>query len=117
MPQIAISHAPRAPEAAIPHRRARWEPTVAATLVTWAIVLPICWQLPSWIDVDPFGERARALSVGPLLGATAVLLIVGWRRNRSALAGVAAGLFAGWVALTLRTALHGTPYGFGGFKG
>ena len=28
--------------------------------------------------------------------------------------GIGAGLFGGWVAFTLRTALHGTPFGFGG---
>ncbi len=40
-----------------------------------------------------------------------------WRALTDALAGAAAGTFAAWVALTLRTALNGTPFGFAGLIG
>jgi hypothetical protein len=50
-----------------------------------------------------------------VLVAGVVVAGVASRRLPADLAsGVGAGLFGGWVAFTLRVALHGTPYGFGG---
>lgn len=118
MAQIVTTHAHRVrPTVGEPSARRSVHGAMVAAAITWAAALPLCWQLPSWLDVDPFGQRARALVLGPALGVIGLLLAIGWRRSSPWLAGVAAGLLAAWVALALRTALHGTPYGFGGFQG
>src|SRR4051812_48441139 len=100
MAQITQSHAPHAASTACEStpRRTLRAPATAA-LITWALALPLCWQLPSWIDVDPFSPRSRSLALGAALGLTAVLLAIGWRCRSTALAGAGAGLFAAWTAL------------------
>jgi hypothetical protein len=96
----------------------------AVAVVVWLLTLPGAVLLPRIGDLNPFGQRAWALSLGLGFGGVAVLLCgaLGWTRRRPSaalpvLSGVAAGLFAAWVALTLRIALHGSPYGFGGMLG
>lgn len=63
---------------------------------------------------DPFILRPALV---PLAGAGVGLVIMAIiaRRGRAELvSGLAAGLFAGWIAFTLRLAINGTPFGFGG---
>ncbi len=45
------------------------------------------------------------------------MAIVAWRGRAELVSGLAAGLLAGWIAFTMRLALHGTPFGFGGLGG
>jgi Arabinofuranosyltransferase N terminal/Arabinofuranosyltransferase A C terminal len=97
----------------------------AVAVVIWLLVLPAAVALPRLADLDPFGQRAWSLSLGMGFAGVAALLGAGllWMRRRGAepalpvLAGVSAGLLAAWVALTLRVALNGTPFGFGGLLG
>jgi hypothetical protein len=53
----------------------------------------------------------------PVVVLVAGVIVVGLASRRlpaDLASGIAAGLFGGWTAFTLRTALHGTPFGFGG---
>ncbi|MBC6464776.1 arabinofuranosyltransferase [Actinomadura alba] len=66
--------------------------------------------MPSALDLNPF--RQAGADVPLVLGgfaavATAALAL--WRRS-PAVTGAAAGLFAAWTVLLLRTAWHGTPF-------
>jgi hypothetical protein len=88
----------------------------------WLLALPCAVLLPRAADLNPFSQRAWSLSLGLGFAGIIVLLCLGLgvaRRRTAAtarpvLAGAAAGLLAAWVALSLRTALTGTPFGFGG---
>lgn len=94
----------------------------AVAVAVWLAALPGAVLLPRAMDLDPFGQQAWSLSLGVGFAGIAVLGCVGlaWTRHRSAvtampvLAGVAAGLLAAWVALSLRIALNGSPFGYGG---
>ncbi|MFC5744296.1 arabinofuranosyltransferase [Actinomadura rugatobispora] len=102
--------------------RAFRRPEVAA-VVSWAVLLPVAMSLPSWARADPFTPRGTILPLalmGMLAagGLAACALTRGrWRPLRDPLAGAAAGALAAWVALMLRTMLHGTPFGFAGLAG
>jgi arabinofuranosyltransferase-like protein len=84
---------------------------------TWIVSAPIAIAIPDLINRDPFTLRGSA---PPLVIGGVLLLLGAWAATRwrhEALAGVAAGVFAGWVVLAMRTGIHGTPYGFGGIGG
>jgi hypothetical protein len=92
-----------------------------AAVATWAVATPVAMVLPSLLDLNPLGPRGAVLPI-PLGGLMLAVLVAaaGWRRLRpytDVLAGVAAGLFAAWVAFVLRAALHGTPFAFAGLLG
>lgn len=97
----------------------------AVAVVVWLLALPGAVLAPRVADPNPFTQRAWSLCLGLGFAGVAVLLAaaLGWSRRRTAatalpvLAGASAGLLGAWVALTLRVALHGTPFGFGGLLG
>ncbi|GAA3444672.1 arabinofuranosyltransferase [Planomonospora venezuelensis] len=98
-----------------------------AAVATWIPASVIAVMLPGWTDLDPFGVRGALLPVaaGALLLVLLVPLALTAGRtvrprlvpSADTLSGVAAGLFGAWVLLALRTALYGTPYGFGPLEG
>lgn len=111
-------------------RRGRWrrwaDGSGAVAVVTWLVTAPLAFFLPGLIDRDPLATGAAAVP----MAAAFCLVIAGFavavrgseRRSGvgrwlGAVAGVAAGLAATWTALTLRAALVGTPFGFGGLVG
>ncbi len=100
------SSAGREPGLGDSHRSGAW-----AALV-WLLCLPIAFWLPGAVDHSPFTLQGSAtpLVVGAALMASG--LLVARRRQSWPVAGLVAGAFAGWVALTMHTGLHGTPYGF-----
>lgn len=79
------------------------------------------WLAPRVAD-DPFSVRGSALPVALaalsiIIGSALVLALL----VRPPLAGracaIGTGILAGWVTLTLRAAVYGTPYGFGRWDG
>ena len=103
-------------------RRYRWDrrtspekisPSLAA-LVTWVVCLPVAFAAAKLGPADPFRLRVAMIPVVILVVGVVVAGIASRRLSADLASGIGAGLFGGWVAFTLRTALHGTPYGFGG---
>lgn len=92
-------------------------------VLTWLVATPVAYILPAVADRNPFTVAGHALPIasGLLLVCLGVLAAAALRRwapaALGALAGVSAGLAAAWLALILRAALHGTPFGFGGLRG
>ncbi|MGH3266840.1 MAG: hypothetical protein ACRDNS_33225, partial [Trebonia sp.] len=87
----------------------RCHPGVTALLV-WLLALPIAILLPAPVDESPLTLQGDALPVvagDALVGAG----LLAARRGHTS-AGVVAGLFAAWMVLGMRTALHGSPFGF-----
>jgi Arabinofuranosyltransferase N terminal len=91
----------------------RVNPSLAA-LVTWIICLPVAYVGARLGPADPFRLRVAMIPVAVLIAGVAVAGVVSRRLPADLASGIGAGLFGGWVAFTLRVALHGTPYGFGG---
>ncbi|MDR0346374.1 MAG: arabinofuranosyltransferase [Nocardiopsaceae bacterium] len=89
-------------------------PALVALLI-WLASLPTAvFAVHLFKPGDPFQLRTALV---PLAAAGAILVIVGfasWRWRAELVSGIAAGLFAGWAAFTLRLALNGTPFGFSG---
>ena len=56
------------------------------------------------------------IPIAVLVAGVVVAGVVSRRLPADLASGIGAGLFGGWVAFTLRVALHGTPYGFGGLS-
>ncbi|MFD0821875.1 arabinofuranosyltransferase, partial [Micromonospora zhanjiangensis] len=101
-----------------PARRAGWLlGGGTAALVTWLVATPVAMVLPRLSHRSPFSIGASSI---PLTGAfllVVAVVLVAYRWRGEIVAGMAAGLSAAWVAFMLRTALHGTPFGFGGLSG
>lgn len=102
-------------------RRSRWwrmatgDGAVAA--LTWLVATPLGVLLVRAADLDPFSVRGVVMPVG--VGAVAggiVFALLLWRRSER-LIGLAMGLYASWIGLTMAAALHGTPYGYGSLSG
>jgi len=77
----------------------------------------VAWAVGSFGSANPWVLRTAVI---PLAVAVAGVVIVGFvarRWHSDLVAGIGAGLLAGWAAFTLRLALHGTPYGFDGLGG
>jgi hypothetical protein len=91
----------------------RVNPSLAA-LVTWIICLPVAYVGAKLGPADPFRLRVAMIPVVVLIAGVVVAGVVSRRLPADLASGIGAGLFGGWVAFTLRVALHGTPYGFGG---
>jgi hypothetical protein len=110
---------PRDPESAEKAARgtgglfARVSPSLAA-LVTWIICLPVAYVGARLGPADPFKLRVAMIPVVVLIAGVVVAGVVSRRLPADLASGIGAGLFGGWVAFTLRVALHGTPFGFGG---
>ena len=69
------------------------------------------------LDLDPFsvGGAVMPIAVGCCIGVA--LLAYRLFRPSTVVVGVAAGAYASWMALTMATALVGTPYGYGQLGG
>jgi len=91
----------------------RVNPSLAA-LVTWIICLPVAYVGARLGPADPFRLRVAMIPVVVLIAGVVVAGVVSRRLPADLASGIGAGLFGGWVAFTLRVALHGTSYGFGG---
>ncbi|MEU5883690.1 arabinofuranosyltransferase [Spirillospora sp. NPDC047279] len=100
--------------------RRRFRPPAAPSL--WAVlvylaVLPAAFWTPAAIGIDPFHLRGAMLPVAAGAAGLAAVALLLRRVRAGVLSGVAAGLFAGWVAFTMRSALNGAAYGFFGLGG
>jgi len=102
-----------------PPGRTRRVFTAPATiaLATWLVAIPAAMVVPELMNLNPFAERGAfapvAIGAGLLAAGYAVST---WWRAGAWLSDVAAGLFAAWVALTLRFGLTGTPFGYAGLQ-
>ena len=92
---------------------ARVNPSLAA-LITWVVCLPVAFAAATLGPADPFRLRVAMIPVVVLVVGVLVAGIASRRLPADLASGIGAGLVGGWVAFTLRMALHGTPYGFGG---
>jgi hypothetical protein len=88
-------------------------PSLAA-LITWLVCLPVAFAAATLGPADPFRLRVAMVPVVVLVAGVIVAGVASRRLPADLASGIGAGLFGGWVAFTLRTALHGTPFGFGG---
>ena len=91
-------------------------PSVVAVL-TWAVTAPLAAAVPPGLHLDPFVQADADVPL--VIGGFAVAALVGlalWRRV-PAVTGAAAGLFAAWTVLLLRTAWQGTPFPAGALHG
>jgi len=82
-------------------------------VVTWLVATPLAVLLAWAWDLDPFSVAGVVMPVGVGALAGGILLALLLHRYSSVLVGVAMGVYASWIALTMATTLHGTPYGFG----
>jgi hypothetical protein len=83
-------------------------------LVTWLVCLPVAFAAASIGRGDPFRLRVAMIPVAVLVAGVIIVGLASRRLPADLASGLAAGLFGGWVAFTLRVAVHGTPFGFGG---
>jgi hypothetical protein len=88
-----------------------------AAVVTWLIATPVAVALPRLSHRSPFSVGASAVPLTAAFLLIAAVVAVAYRWRGEIVAGAAAGLAAAWVAFMLRSALHGTPFGFGGLAG
>jgi hypothetical protein len=91
-------------------------PSLAA-LIIWIVCLPVAFGLASLGPANPFLLRVAMVPVVVAIGGVIVVGIASRRLPADLASGIGAGLFGGWVAFTLRMALHGTPFGFDGLAG
>ncbi|MEV0581665.1 arabinofuranosyltransferase [Nonomuraea sp. NPDC050310] len=92
----------------------RWPDPRWLSVPVWLAATAAGFVLVGWIRPDPFAVRGVLLPL-TVLGLLALVLVPAALRLR--VSAVACGLFAGWVALDLKTMLYGTPYGFAGLFG
>ena len=89
-----------------------------AAAVTWLITLIAGELLVRSADLNPFTVAGAVMPVAVGAIAAVLLLIAILRRPSSGvLVGIAAGAYAGWIALVMAQALHGTPFGYDGMAG
>lgn len=87
-------------------------------LVVWLVCLPVAYGAVRLLRPgNPFELRTAMIPVAVGAVILAVTVVLARRGQAEVVSGLAAGLFAGWVAFTMRVALHGTPFGFGGLSG
>ena len=87
-------------------------------LVVWLLCLPVAYVAVRLVRPgNPFDLHTAMIPVAVGGVVLVVTAIVTRRWQAEVVSGLAAGLFAGWVAFTMRLALHGTPYGPGGLGG
>ncbi|MEO3855218.1 arabinofuranosyltransferase [Acrocarpospora sp. B8E8] len=100
-------------------RAPRFSGGTIAALAVWAAGSALALVLPRWLDLSPLSIQGAALplAVGGLVIAVVVAVAARWPGRADLVGGAAAGLLAAWVLLTLRTALYGTPHGFGTLAG
>ena len=114
---LATPNPPERPPGRVPAGPAGFlekvSPSLAA-LVTWVVCLPVAFAAATLGTADPFRLRVAMVPVVVLVAGVAVAGLVSRRLPADLASGIGAGLAGGWVAYTLRVALHGTPFGFGG---
>ena len=91
----------------------RVNPSLAA-LITWIVCLPVAFAAATLGTADPFRLRVAMVPVVVLVVVVVVAGLASRRLPADLASGIGAGLAGGWVAFTLRAAVHGTPYPFGG---
>ena len=91
-------------------------PSLAA-LIIWIVCLPVAFAAATLGPADPFLLRVAMIPVVVLVVGVIVVGIASRRLPADLASGIGAGLFGGWMAFTLRLALHGTPFGFDGMGG
>jgi hypothetical protein len=79
--------------------------------------LPVAFFAATLGSADPFRLRVAMVPVVVLVVGVVVLGVASHWLSADLASGIGAGLFGGWVAYTLRVALHGTPFGFDGMGG
>src|SRR6476620_6118516 len=94
-------------------RLRRLNPSLAA-LITLVVFLTVAFAAATLGPADPFRLRVGMVPVVVLFAGVIVVGVAARRLPADLASGIGAGLFGGWVAFTLRTALHGTSFGFGG---
>ena len=94
-------------------RLVKLNPSLAA-LITWLACLPVAFAAATLGPADPFRLRVAMVPVVVLVAGVIVVGVASRRLPADLASGIGAGLFGGWGAFTLRTAVHGTPFGFGG---
>ncbi|WP_218009842.1 hypothetical protein, partial [Actinomadura kijaniata] len=77
----------------------------------------MAFVLPGRLAIDPFRSQDAQLPLTVLVFTALPLLAVAARWRGPVLVGAVAGLLASFAALVLRTALSGTPFGYGGAQG
>jgi hypothetical protein len=106
----------RRPRSTLRWRRISGSDSVAA-VVTWLIGTPLALLVVHVANRNPFTVGGSVMPIG-VGGVVAAVLICAVLRNRSSrLIGIAVGAFAAWIAFTMGTALHGTPFGYGELSG
>jgi hypothetical protein len=85
--------------------------------MTWLAGSLLGWLLVRALDLDPFSVAGAVMPVAVGCVAGALLLAARLRVRSDLLVGVGVGAYAAWAALTMATALHGTPFGYGGMQG
>jgi hypothetical protein len=110
---------PREPESAgegirgIAGHLRRVSPSLAA-LIAWLVCLPVAFGAAAIGPADPFRLRVAMVPVVVLVVGVIVVGVASRWLPADLASGIGAGLFGAWVAYTLRVALHGASYGFGG---
>lgn len=114
VPPAAAEVSPRR----LPLMRRMLASPAAVAVLTWLIVTPVAVLAPRRIGFSPFDARGAFAPVTAGVSLLVVMCAVAWwRRADERVTGVAAGLFAAWLALALQVSLNGTPFGFGGVSG
>src|SRR5947209_11362092 len=80
-------------------------------VLSWLVTAPVAAAVPVLWHIDPFGGAARLVPLVVGMLGVQTLAMLALDRRGPALSGLAAGLSASFTVLTLRIALHGTPYG------
>ncbi|MCL2585686.1 MAG: arabinofuranosyltransferase [Streptosporangiales bacterium] len=85
-------------------------------MATWLLCLPAAFGLATLGPADPFQLRVAMIPVVLGVGGVVIVGLISRRLPADLASGIGAGLVGGWIAFTLRVALHGTPYGFDGLR-
>jgi hypothetical protein len=101
------------------HRRTRrnWINANTAAVLTWLVAAPVAFFLPRLLGGNPLSPAATTMAIAAALCLVVGVFVIAIRWSGEIVAGLAAGLAAAWIALMLRTALVGTPFGYGGLYG
>ena len=88
-----------------------------AALIIWVVCLPVAFVAATFGPADPFRLKVAMIPVVVLVAGVVVVGVASRWLPADLASGIGAGLLGGWVAFTLRVALHGTSYGFGAMGG
>lgn len=120
MPRLTRRWAPtpatELPEEALPPVRDAWFGFTLDGIVavaTWVVLSALAVLLVRTFDLDPYtvGGVVMPIGVGAIVLAAIIAMFLKWRSDL--LIGAGIGAFSSWIALTMATTLHGSPYGYG----